>query len=319
MGGGILILFKHKDLLGLKDITAAEINFLLDTAVPMKEIISRPIKKVPTLRGRTVVNLFYENSTRTRGSFELAAKHLSADSINISSSSSSVAKGESLYDTARTIQSLGADVVILRHPMAGAAQLLAGAVEAAVINAGDGAHEHPTQALLDLFTVRERRGEIAGLRVLIVGDILHSRVARSDIWGFTKLGAEVRVCGPPTLVPPGLEETGAQVYYNLEEALVDVDVIIMLRIQKERQQQGLFPGLREYARLYGLNRERLALARKDALVMHPGPVNRGVEIAPDIADGPAAVIEEQVTNGVAVRMALLYLLTGGGDRHENDY
>jgi aspartate carbamoyltransferase catalytic subunit len=312
-------LFKHKDLLGLKDITAAEINFLLDTAVPMKEIISRPIKKVPTLRGRTVVNLFYENSTRTRGSFELAAKHLSADSINISSSSSSVAKGESLYDTARTIQSLGADVVILRHPMAGAAQLLAGAVEAAVINAGDGAHEHPTQALLDLFTVRERRGEIAGLRVLIVGDILHSRVARSDIWGFTKLGAEVRVCGPPTLVPPGLEETGAQVYYNLEEALVDVDVIIMLRIQKERQQQGLFPGLREYARLYGLNRERLALARKDALVMHPGPVNRGVEIAPDIADGPAAVIEEQVTNGVAVRMALLYLLTGGGDRHENDY
>ncbi|WP_092483213.1 aspartate carbamoyltransferase catalytic subunit [Desulfoscipio geothermicus] len=313
------MLFKHKDLLGLKDITAAEINFLLDTAVPMKEIISRPIKKVPTLRGRTVVNLFYENSTRTRGSFELAAKHLSADSINISSSSSSVAKGESLYDTARTIQSLGADVVILRHPMAGAAQLLAGTVEAAVINAGDGAHEHPTQALLDLFTVRERRGEIAGLRVLIVGDILHSRVARSDIWGFTKMGAEVRVCGPPTLVPPGLEETGARVYYNLEEALVDVDVVIMLRIQKERQQQGLFPGLREYARLYGLNRERLALARKDALVMHPGPVNRGVEIASDIADGPAAVIEEQVTNGVAVRMALLYLLTGGGDRHENDY
>jgi aspartate carbamoyltransferase catalytic subunit len=311
--------FKRKDLLGLKDLTAAEIELLLDTAVPMKEIITRPIKKVPTLRGRTVVNLFYENSTRTRGSFELAAKYLSADSINISSSSSSVAKGESLYDTARTLQALRADVIILRHPMAGAPHLLAGAVPAAVINAGDGAHEHPSQALLDLFTVREHRGEISGLRVVIVGDILHSRVARSDIWGFTKLGAEVRVCGPPTLIPPGLEQAGIKVFHRMEEALVDADVIIMLRIQKERQQQGLFPSLREYARMYGLNRERLALARKDVLVMHPGPMNRGVEITADIAGGPRAVIEEQVTNGVAVRMALLYLLAGGGAGHENDH
>ncbi|WP_449241331.1 aspartate carbamoyltransferase catalytic subunit [Desulfoscipio gibsoniae] len=312
-------MYKRKDLLELKDLTAAEIQFLLDTAVPMKEIITRPIKKVPTLRGRTVVNLFYENSTRTRGSFELAAKYLSADSINISSSSSSVAKGESLYDTARTIQSLGADVVVLRHPMAGAPHLLAKTVGAAVINAGDGAHEHPSQALLDLFTVRESRGKLEGLTVVIVGDILHSRVARSDIWGFTSLGAEVRVCGPPTLLPPGLAETGARVFYRPEEALKGADVVIMLRIQKERQRQGLFPGLREYARLYGLNRERLALAKPDALVMHPGPMNRGVEIAHEIADGPAALIAEQVTNGVAVRMALLYLLTGGGAHNEADY
>lgn len=312
-------MFKYKDLLGLKNLTAEVINFLLDTAVPMKEIISRPIKKVPTLRGRTVVNLFYENSTRTRSSFELAAKYLSADSINISSSSSSVAKGESLYDTARTIQSLGADVIILRHPMAGAPHLLAKSVKAAVINAGDGAHEHPSQALLDLFTVREHRGEIAGLRVVIVGDILHSRVARSDIWGFTKMGADVRVCGPPTLIPTDLKHTGVKIFYHLEEALVDADVIVMLRIQNERQQQGLFPGLREYARLYSLNQNRLALAAKDVLVMHPGPMNRGVEIASDIADGQEAVIEQQVTNGVAVRMALLYLLTGGGAQHEADH
>lgn len=312
-------MYKHKDLLALKDLSAGEISFLLDTAMPMKEIITRPIKKVPTLRGRTVVNLFYENSTRTRSSFELAAKYLSADSINISSSSSSVAKGESLYDTARTIQSLGADVVVLRHPMAGAPHLLAKAVKAAVINAGDGAHEHPSQALLDLFTVRERRGKIDGLTVVIVGDILHSRVARSDIWGFTKLGAEVRVCGPPTLLPSGLEKTGARVFYRPEKALAGADVIIMLRIQRERQRQGLFPGLREYARLYGLNRERLALAAPGALVMHPGPMNRGVEIAHDVADSTAALIEEQVTNGVAVRMALLYLLTGGGAHHETDH
>ncbi len=312
-------MYKHKDLMELKELTADEINFLLDTAVPMKEVISRPIKKVPTLRGRTVVNLFYENSTRTRSSFEVAAKYLSADCINISSAASSVAKGESLYDTARTLQSLGADVIVVRHPMSGAPHLLAQVVKAAVINAGDGTHEHPTQTLLDLFTVREHRGEIAGLTVTIVGDILHSRVARSGIWGFTKLGAEVRVCGPPTLMPPGLAQTGARVFYRLEEALVGADVVMMLRIQKERQQQGLFPGLREYSRLFGLNRERLALAKPDALVLHPGPLNRGVEIAHDIADGPAAVIEEQVTNGVAVRMALLYLLTGGGAHSEADY
>jgi len=295
-----------------------EITFLLDTAVPMKDIISRPIKKVPTLRGKTVVNLFYENSTRTRSSFELAAKYLSADSINLSSSSSSVAKGESLYDTARTIQALGADVIILRHPMAGAPRFLDRAVDAAVINAGDGAHEHPTQALLDLFTVRERLGSLAGLRVVIVGDILHSRVARSDIWGFTRMGAVVSVCGPPTLIPSGIDRMGVQVFHRLEQALVDADVVIMLRIQKERQQQGLFPSLREYAILYGLNRRRLALAKKDALVLHPGPMNRGIEISADIADGNSALIEEQVTNGVAVRMALLYLLAGGGGRYEND-
>lgn len=312
-------MYKHKDLLGLKGLTAEELIFLLDTARPMKEVISRQIKKVPTLRGRTVMNLFYENSTRTRGSFELAAKYLSADSVNISSSSSSVAKGESLYDTARTIQAQGADVIVLRHPMSGAPHMLAKAVKAAVINAGDGAHEHPTQALLDLFTMREHRGQIAGLTVTIIGDILHSRVARSNIWGLTTLGAKVRVCGPPTLIPPGLTQTGARVFYRPEEALEGADVVMMLRIQKERQQQGLFPGLREYSRLYGLNRERLALAKPDVLVMHPGPVNRGVELTHDVADGTESVIEEQVTNGVAVRMALLYLLTGGGAHHEDDY
>lgn len=305
-------MYKHKDLLGLREMSAEEIGFLLDTAGPMKEIIKRPIKKVPTLRGKTVVTLFYENSTRTRGSFELAAKYLSADSINMSGSSSSVAKGESLYDNGRTLQSLGADVIVLRHPMPGAPRLLARSVKAAVINAGDGAHEHPSQALLDMFTVREKKGGLAGLRVVIVGDILHSRVARSNIWGFTKMGAEVRVCGPSTLIPTGLEETGVQVFHQMDQALDGADVIIMLRIQKERQQQGLFPGLREYSRLYGLNRRRLELAAGDALVMHPGPMNRGVEIAADIADGSQAAIEEQVTNGVAVRMALLYLLTGGG-------
>jgi len=305
-------LYKHKDLLGIREMSAEEIGFLLDTAGPMKEIIKRQIKKVPTLRGKTVVTLFYENSTRTRGSFELAAKYLSADSINLSGSSSSVAKGESLYDTGRTLQSLGADVIVLRHPMAGAPRLLARSVHAAVINAGDGAHEHPSQALLDMFTVREKKGGLAGLRVLIVGDILHSRVARSNIWGFTKMGAEVRVCGPSTLIPTGIEQTGVRVFHHMDQALDGANVIIMLRIQKERQQQGLFPGLREYSRLYGLNRRRLELAAGDALVLHPGPMNRGVEIAADIADGSQAAIEEQVTNGVAVRMALLYLLTGGG-------
>ncbi len=309
-------MFYRKDLLGIRELSAGEISFLLDTAVPMKEIIQRPIKKVPALRGKTVVTLFYENSTRTRVSFELAAKYLSADSVNVSSSSSSVAKGESLYDTGRTLQSLGADVIVVRHPMAGAPHMLARWTGAAVINAGDGAHEHPTQALLDMFTVREKKGDIAGLRVVIVGDILHSRVARSDIWGFMKMGAEVRVCGPPTLVPPGLGEAGVQVFYNLDDALEEADVIIMLRIQKERQQQGLFPGLSEYSRLYGLNRRRLSLAKRDALVMHPGPINRGVEIPGDIAGCPQAVIEEQVTNGVAVRMAILYLLTGGGAHSE---
>lgn len=304
--------WKRKDLLGLQNLSAEEIKLILDTAVPMKEILGRAIKKVPALRGRTVVTLFYEPSTRTRTSFELAAKYLSADSVNISTATSSVVKGETLKDTARTLAAMGADVVILRHPMAGAPNLLARTIRAAVINAGDGAHEHPTQALLDMFTVREKKGELAGLNVAIIGDVLHSRVARSNIWGFTKMGARVRICGPATMIPPEIEATGVQVCTRIEEALDGADVVMMLRIQLERQQQGLFPSIREYARLFGLNRERLALARPGALVMHPGPMNRGVEISPEVADGINSVINEQVTNGVAVRMALLYLLGGGG-------
>lgn len=303
---------KNKDLLGLERITEEEIALIMDTAASMKEVIGRQIKKVPTLRGKTVVNMFYEPSTRTRTSFELAAKYLSADSVNISASTSSVVKGESLKDTAATIAALGADVVVLRHPMAGAPGLMAGAVKAAVINAGDGAHEHPTQALLDMFTVRDKKGGLEGVRVTVVGDILHSRVARSDIWGFTRMGAEVSVCGPATMLPPGLEKMGVKIHTRMEDALEGADVVIMLRIQLERQQQGLFPSVREYARLFGLNRERLALARPDALVMHPGPMNRGIEISPEVADGVQSVINEQVTNGLAVRMALLYLLAGGG-------
>ncbi|BAF59993.1 aspartate carbamoyltransferase, catalytic chain [Pelotomaculum thermopropionicum SI] len=303
-----------KDLIGLRDMPAERIKLILDTAVPMKEIIRRQIKKVPTLRGRTVVTVFYEASTRTRTSFELAAKYLSADTVTIAAAASSVSKGESLKDTARTIAAMGADAVVLRHPMAGAAELLARTVDAAVINAGDGAHEHPSQALLDLFTVREKKGRLEGLKVAIIGDIMHSRVARSDIWGFTRMGAEVRLAGPATLLPPGLEKMGARVCSSVEEALMDADVVIVLRIQLERQQQGLFPGLREYARLFGINRERLRLAAPGAVVMHPGPMNRGIEISPEVADGLQSAINEQVNNGVAVRMALLYLLTGGGCR-----
>lgn len=309
----------RKDLVGLRTVPAEEIKLILDTAAPMKEIIKRRIKKVPTLRGRAVATVFYEASTRTRTSFELAAKYLSADTVSIAAATSSVTKGESLKDTARTITAMGVDVVVLRHPMAGAAELLARTVGAAVINAGDGAHEHPTQALLDLFTVREKKGRLEGLKVAIIGDILHSRVARSDIWGFTRMGAEVRLAGPATLMPPDIEKTGARVCAGLEEALEGADVVNILRIQLERQQQGLFPGLREYARLFGVNRERLKLAAPDALVMHPGPMNRGVEISPDVADGLQSVINEQVTNGVAVRMALLYLLAGGGAGNEADH
>ena len=305
-----------KDLIGLRNVPAEEIKLILDTAVPMKEIIKRRIKKVPTLRGRTVTTVFYEASTRTRTSFELAAKYLSADTVNIAASTSSVRKGESLKDTARTVTAMGTDVVVLRHPMAGAAELLARTVGAAVINAGDGAHEHPTQALLDIFTVREKKGRLKGLKVAIIGDILHSRVARSDIWGFTSMGAEVRLAGPATLMPLGIEKMGARVCSGLEEALEGADVVNILRIQLERQQQGLFPGLREYAKLFGINRERLKLAAPEVLVLHPGPMNRGVEISSAVADGLQSAIKEQVTNGVAVRMALLYLLTGGGADNE---
>ncbi|MFA5384391.1 MAG: aspartate carbamoyltransferase catalytic subunit [Eubacteriales bacterium] len=307
------MMIQKKNLIGLEHIDTPEIELILDTAVAMKEIVFRPVRKVPALRGRTITNLFYEPSTRTRTSFELAAKFLNADVINISSSASSVVKGESLKDTVRTLEAMGTDVVIIRHPMAGAADLVAGWIGATIVNAGDGAHEHPTQGLLDLFTVREKKGTLEGLKIVITGDILHSRVARSDIWGFLKMGARVSVCGPATLLPAGIERTGVAVYCSIDEAIKDADVIIMLRIQMERQKAGLFPSLREYARLFGLNRERLSLAKKDALVMHPGPMNRGIEISGEVADGLQSVINEQVTNGVAVRMAVLYLLIGGGD------
>lgn len=303
--------WQRKDLLGLRDLTPEEINLVLDTAMPMKDIIGRKIKKTPTLRGRSVITLFYENSTRTRSSFDLAAKFLSADTVGVAASSSSVAKGESLRDTGLTLSAMGVDVVVIRHPASGAAEYLAKCIPAAVINAGDGTHEHPTQALLDMYTIREKKGSFAGLKVAIVGDILHSRVARSNIWGLIKMGAEVRVVGPATLMPPDIEQMGAKVYTRIEDALENVDVVNVLRIQLERQQQGLFPSIREYSKLYGINQKRLEITKADALVMHPGPMNRGVEIDSQVAYGRRSVINEQVTNGVAIRMALLYLLTGG--------
>jgi len=307
---------KRKDILGLQDLTAEEIELILDTAEPMKEVLGRDLKKVPTLRGHSVVTLFYEPSTRTRTSFELAAKYLGADTASIAVATSSVQKGESLRDTAKTIEMMGIDVIIIRHSAAGAPHLLSRYVKARVINAGDGAHEHPTQALLDMFTIREKKGRLRGLKVAILGDITHSRVARSNIWGLTKMGAEVRVIGPPTLMPPDIHKMGAKVFYRWEDGLKDVDVINVLRIQLERQQKGLFPSIREYTRLYGLDEEKLRCAMPDVLVLHPGPVNRGIEISPEVQDGPHAVINEQVKNGVAVRMALLYLLMGRGEQHE---
>ncbi len=306
----------RKDLLGIRELSVEEIELILETAEPMKDIIGRQIKKVPTLRGKVVINLFYEPSTRTRTSFELAGKYMSADTINISTSTSSVVKGETLKDTGKTLEVMGADVVIIRHSASGAPHILAKHLSASVINAGDGFHEHPTQALLDMFTIKEKKGRLAGLKVAIVGDIMFSRVARSNIWGLTKMGAEVRVIAPATLLPPGIEKLGVTPYTSIEEGLCDVDVVMVLRMQLERQQKGLFPTIREYSRLYGVTAERVRLACPDALVMHPGPMNRGIEIAPDVADGVQAVINEQVTNGVAVRMALLYLLTGGGNPHE---
>ncbi len=300
----------RKDLLTIQELEPAEIGLILDTAASMKEIADREIKKVPTLRGRTVVNLFYEASTRTRTSFEIAGKWLSADVINWSASGSSVAKGESLLDTARNIEAMSPDVVVVRHSASGAAQLLARALRCAVVNAGDGAHEHPTQALLDLLTIREKKGHLEGLSVAIVGDIARSRVARSNIHGMKKLGMTVTVAGPPTLIPPFVQELGVKVSHRLEEAIADVDVIMMLRLQQERMTGGLIPSLREYARYWGLTRQSLSGARQDVLIMHPGPVNRGVELAPEVADGPYSVILDQVANGVAVRMAVLYLLTG---------
>ena len=299
-----------KDLLGMKGMTAEEINLILDTAATFKDVSERDIKKVPTLRGKTVINLFYEASTRTRTSFELAGKRLSADVINISTSTSSVVKGETLLDTARNIEAMKCNIIIIRHPCSGAPEFLSTRLKSAVINAGDGFHEHPTQALLDMFTMREKLGRIDGITVAIVGDIAHSRVARSNIYGLLTMGANVRVCGPATMIPRGIENMGVEVHYNMDRAVEGADVIMMLRLQVERQTAGLFPGVREYARFYGLNRSRVGCAAKNVLVMHPGPMNRGVEISSDVADS-TPVILDQVTNGVAVRMAVMFLLSGG--------
>jgi len=301
---------KRKDIIALAEIEKEEIEMILQTADSFKEVSTREIKKVPTLRGKTVVNLFFEPSTRTRTSFELAAKRLSADVINISTASSSVVKGETLLDTAKNIEAMQSDIIILRHPSSGAPYLLARALRSSVINAGDGAHEHPSQGLLDLFTIKERKGGFQGLKAVIVGDVMHSRVAHSDIYGLKKLGADVHLVGPPTMIPKGIERAGVTVHYRLEEAIAGADVIILLRLQLERQGKGFFPTLREYARLYGLDSRRLALANAGVLVMHPGPINRGVEVTSEVADGLSSVILEQVTNGIAVRMALLFLLSG---------
>ncbi len=304
------MIFSRKDLLALSDLQKEEIELILSTAISFKEVLGRDIKKVPTLRGKTVVNLFFEPSTRTRTSFELAAKRLSADCINISSSSSSLTKGESLLDTAKNIEAMQADIIILRHSSSGTPALLARHLKSSIINAGDGTHEHPSQGLLDLFTIQEKKGTIAGLKVVIVGDILHSRVARSDIYGLKKMGAEIEIVGPPAMIPATSSQWKVTTSYNLDKSVVGADVIILLRLQLERQGKGFFPTLREYARLYGLNASRLAKANSGVLVMHPGPINRGVEIASDVADGISSVILDQVTNSVAVRMAILYLLSG---------
>ena len=303
--------FRKKDLLGIKQLEPEEIEFILETAETFKEISTRPIKKVPTLRGRTVVHLFYEPSTRTRTSFEIAAKRLSADTFNISAATSSIVKGETLIDTAKNLEAMNPDVIVLRHSAAGAPHLLAGHVLASVINAGDGMHEHPTQALLDLLTIKDKKGTISGQTIAIIGDIAHSRVARSNIWALTKMGARVLVAGPTTMIPRDLDKLGVEVFYHPEEVIPEADVIMMLRIQLERQGQMLLPSLREYSKVYGLDENKLSKAKPGVLIMHPGPINRGVEISPSVADGPYSVILDQVNNGVAVRMALLYLLIGG--------
>jgi aspartate carbamoyltransferase catalytic subunit len=301
----------RKDLLTMRALDAAEITLLIDTAASLQEIATREIKKVPALRGKTIVNLFYESSTRTRTSFEIAGKWLSADVVNFSASGSSVSKGESMLDTAKNIAAMSPDVVVVRHSSAGAAEVLARELACSVVNAGDGAHEHPTQALLDLLTIREKKGHFEGLHVAIVGDIAHSRVARSNIHAMRKLGMTVTVAGPPTLIPPFVGELGVKVSYRLEDAIPDVDVIMMLRLQQERMVGGLIPSLREYSRYWGLTLDKLqAHARSDVLIMHPGPVNRGIELSPEVADGPYSVILDQVAKGVAVRMGVLFLLAG---------
>jgi aspartate carbamoyltransferase catalytic subunit len=302
----------RKDLLGIAELEPAEIALVLDTAESFREVAQRPIKKVPTLRGKSVVNLFFEASTRTRSSFELAEKRLSADSINVSTSGSSISKGETLIDTALNLQAMAPDLVVIRHEHPGVPHMLARRIAAGVVNAGDGAHEHPTQALLDAFTIRRRKGRLAGLKVAIVGDVLHSRVLRSNVQLLTKMGAEVTVAGPRIMMPVAMETLGVKVCYSLDEAVEDADVVMMLRVQLERHSKRIFPSVREYFKLFGLTAQRLERAKDDVIVMHPGPMNRGVEIASDVADGPYSVILEQVANGVAVRMAVLFLLLGSG-------
>jgi aspartate carbamoyltransferase catalytic subunit len=300
-----------KDLLSIDDLTPDEIYLILDTSEAMREIGERPIKKVPTLRGKTIVNLFYEASTRTRISFEFAEKRLSADTTNVTSQGSSVSKGETLVDTARNLEAMRIDMVVIRHGSSGAAQFLAQRIRSNVINAGDGKHEHPTQGLLDLLTIRDNLGKIEGTRVCICGDVLHSRVARSNIWGLTKLGADVAVCGPPSLIPRGVETLGVKVFHRIDEAMEWAQVLNVLRLQLERMEAGFIPSLREFNRVFGVTVERLERVKHDLLILHPGPMNRGVEIDSAVADGPHSVILDQVTNGVAVRMAVLYLLAGG--------
>ena len=300
-----------KDLTGLEHMTPEQIRLILDTAEPFKEVSERPIKKVPALRGKTIVNLFFEASTRTRISFEFAEKRLSADTVNVAATGSSVSKGETLVDTARNLEAMRIDMVVIRHPSSGAAEFLGDRIASNVINAGDGKHEHPTQALLDLLTIRDKHGKIEGLKVCLVGDVLHSRVARSNLWGLSKLGAEVAVCGPWTLMPRGIEELGVTVFGRIEEAIEWADVLNVLRLQLERMEKGFIPSLREYYRVFGVTPERLERSPKPITIMHPGPMNRGVEIDSRVADGPHSVILDQVTNGVAVRMAVLYLLAGG--------
>lgn len=311
MTGVELDVFNHKDLLGMEQLSVKDINIILETAESLKEISTREIKKVPTLRGKTIVNFFYEPSTRTRTSFEIAAKRLSADTVSISSSGSSMVKGETLIDTAKNIQAMNPDLLVMRHSCSGAPHLLADRIAASVINAGDGANEHPSQALLDLFTIKEHKGSISGLKVVIIGDIEHSRVARSNIIGLKKMGAEVTISGPPTMIPHNTESLGVEVINNPIDAIIDKDVIIVLRIQLERQSKALFPNIREYSNYFGLNKNSLKNIKEGAIIMHPGPINRGVELSSDVADGPNSVILNQVSNGVAVRMALLYLLAGG--------
>ncbi|HZJ85393.1 MAG TPA: aspartate carbamoyltransferase catalytic subunit [Syntrophomonadaceae bacterium] len=303
--------FEHKDLLGIKDLKKEEIDLILDTAIPMKDVTSREIKKVPTLRGKAIATVFQENSTRTKTSFEIAGKYLSADVVNLNVPTSSMQKGESLRDTIRTIEMMGFDVIAFRHSMSGSAHYIAKNTKMKVINAGDGANEHPTQALLDMYSIKEKKGTLENLKVAIVGDILHSRVARSNIYGLSKYGCEIRVVGPSTLIPPEVERLGVKRYYNLEQAVQDVDVINILRLQKERQNIGLFPSLEEYSDLYMITPEHLKMAKEDVLVLHPGPMNRGIEISSEVADGISSLVEEQVKNGVAIRMALLFLMLGG--------